>query len=298
MVDASGYRRIRATRPAGRRLRAVTLEAGWQMGKPTVGLLLALPLALSASCDRRPAAEDTDRRPSTGAREAGTHRPEPETRTVVGDVDPPEGYTGIWRITHEDGKLYREDRYEGGRLYGKSTVWHHNGKIESVRCYLNGRRAGEARGWYENGSKWYVNHWKDGELHGVLTNWVHEKKVTHGNCTDGKRDGPWLEWHGNGKRKIEGYFWKGERHGPWEEWAPDGRLEVSGEYRHGDPWDGTFRVTLAAKAFGYTGVASYKEGKPWSGGVVSHEGGRWHVDTYEKGAVKATRALNPGRGQQ
>jgi hypothetical protein len=49
----------------------------------------------------------------------------------------------------------------------------------------------------------------------------------------GRPEGPFLAWHKNGKRWIEGQYRTGDKEGQWTQWDKDGNRVAEGEYRSG-----------------------------------------------------------------
>jgi hypothetical protein len=72
------------------------------------------------------------------------------------------------------------------------------------------RRQGPSRAWYD-----------DGTLR-VEATWVH-----------GRRDGPFVEYHRNGKKAQAGRYLDDERDGPWSTWSEGGQLLERVELRRG-----------------------------------------------------------------
>jgi antitoxin component YwqK of YwqJK toxin-antitoxin module len=74
------------------------------------------------------------------------------------------------------------------------------------------RREGPARVYYDDGRPW-----------------VEES------FTSGQRDGPFVEWHRNGKKAREGRFSAGAKDGRWTVFGESGRVEEESEWRLGVP---------------------------------------------------------------
>jgi antitoxin component YwqK of YwqJK toxin-antitoxin module len=74
------------------------------------------------------------------------------------------------------------------------------------------RREGPARRWYDDGSLWVEESFHEGE-----------------------RDGPFVEYHRNGRKAREGRWVKGKQDGPWTIWWESGALEEEAEWREGVP---------------------------------------------------------------
>lgn len=76
----------------------------------------------------------------------------------------------------------------------------------------NGRREGPSRLYYDDGGLWQEAVWKDG-----------------------KRDGPFVEYHRNGVKAREGRYAADAMEGPWTFRRDSGLLEEEAEFRAGVP---------------------------------------------------------------
>ena len=69
-------------------------------------------------------------------------------------------------------------------------------------------------------------------------------KVTgreQGSIKNGKRHGPWVEYHENGQVWLKGIYKDGKLDGPWVGYNENGQLESKGTYKDGKmdgPWVG------------------------------------------------------------
>ena len=104
-----------------------------------------------------------------------------------------------------------------------------------------------------------------------------------GNYTEGYLDGPWVWYYANGELDTKGNWINGKRDGPWVWYFIDGRLSWIGNYKDGKregPW-------VEFRAFGeLTGKGNYTDGKrdgPWvwvnQDGVLNKE----ESGTYKDG---------------
>jgi MORN repeat protein len=65
------------------------------------------------------------------------------------------------------------------------------------------------------------------------------RRKTEGRYRNGLMDGHWTFWYPNGRRREEGEFQGGREEGLWSRWYADGQVEDRGEYRDGvrqGPW--------------------------------------------------------------
>ena len=62
---------------------------------------------------------------------------------------------------------------------------------------------------------------------------------TQGSFRNGKKHGPWVSYHDNGKLESKGTHKDGNQHGPWNEYHKNGKLKSKGTYKDGNqhgPW--------------------------------------------------------------
>lgn len=104
----------------------------------------------------------------------------------------------------------------GTTLAGGAPPEQYEAHCEKLGLDGRARREGPARTWYDDGGVWMDERYAEGE-----------------------RDGPFVEYHRNGRKAREGAYAAGRKVGRWTVWSEAGVvLEVSG-WRAGVP-DGAF----------------------------------------------------------
>ncbi len=73
--------------------------------------------------------------------------------------------------------------------------------------------------------------------------------------------GTWRTWHENGNPKSERSLVNGGAHGPTRQWDTQGKRIATGEYRHGDPFDGSFRQWYHVDGKHCYAIDSYSSGR-------------------------------------
>ena len=88
---------------------------------------------------------------------------------------------------------------------------------------FTGKTTGETQGSYKNGKKDgpFVSYHENGKL---------QSKGTYKN---GERDGLWVRYHDNGKLSSQGTHKNGKYDGPWVSYFPSGKLLSKGTYKNG-----------------------------------------------------------------
>ena len=67
--------------------------------------------------------------------------------------------------------------------------------------------------------------------------------LRQGSIADGKRSGPWVGYHYNGRLEYKGSFINGTKNGPWVSYWPDGQLRYKGNFINGEP-DGPWKEDI------------------------------------------------------
>ena len=61
--------------------------------------------------------------------------------------------------------------------------------------------------------------------------------IAEGSFKNGKKEGPWVEYHDNGQLFGKGDYKKGKREGPWVTYLHNGQLVDEGTYKNGKKVD-------------------------------------------------------------
>ena len=61
--------------------------------------------------------------------------------------------------------------------------------------------------------------------------------IAEGSFKNGKKDGPWVEYHDNGQLFGKGDYKNGKREGPWVTYLHNGQLVDEGTYKNGKKVD-------------------------------------------------------------
>ena len=73
--------------------------------------------------------------------------------------------------------------------------------------------------------------------------------------------GTWRTWHENGNPKSERSLVNGGAHGPTKQWDTQGKRIATGEYRHGEPFEGSFRQWYYVDGKHCYAIDSYSSGR-------------------------------------
>jgi len=83
-------------------------------------------------------------------------------------------------------------------------------QIKMLEEYLGGQLHGKSIGWYDSGQKEYEDDWVNGQLSRLV------------------------EWHRNGKKRLEIHYLQDQRHGKCTSWDENGKVIGEEVYKHGE----------------------------------------------------------------
>ncbi len=148
--------------------------------------------------------------------------------------DSPETWAEIY---YSNGNLAARGKYY---KMEKDSIWkyfsYYSGNLTSEEAYLKGKKNGKFKYYYDNKSICQVINWKNG-----------------------LKDGEWIQYFENGKKKMHTQYVDGQRHGKLIFYYPNGMIELTGFY-HADVRIGTWHF------FNEEGQKKleivYKDGRP------------------------------------
>jgi antitoxin component YwqK of YwqJK toxin-antitoxin module len=164
---------------------------------------------------------------------------------------------GIWQEFYEDGKLRNESNYKNGSLEGYHKEYDQNGALKLTLLYQEGKlisnvddvqsKAVEKTENYSDGKPKHIGSYVNDKPVGI-----HKEYKTDGSVEmayiyndnselvskgviddDGKREGPWEEYYGNGKILSKGIYKNNQRTGSWDFFYENGKKEQTGEFQNG-----------------------------------------------------------------
>ncbi|GEM_PF-1957643 len=157
---------------------------------------------------------------------------------------------GKLTYTYSTGKDYAIIHYNAaGELHGPSKWWHSNGKVSQERMYDGGKDVGWFYEWSYQGNK-TADGWSD---------------------SNGKLQGLFKTFYGDGKPDTVGYYLDDKLHGPYiRRWAT-GPLRYTGAYKSGKAVGLHRQYSYSGKIAGSTVYkdgtgsmsAKFDNGKPW-----------------------------------
>ena len=156
---------------------------------------------------------------------------------------------GAWRFYAENGSLVNEITYAADRKQGPSRRYDTTGTLLSEEFFENDLRAGTARYYHPNGQVHKEVPFKDGKEDGNGLEFADDGRVVallyYGtgmlrkreeiNRLDraGMKQGPWKEFHPNGKARLEGSYVDDRKHGIFKEFDALGNLKDMVKYDSG-----------------------------------------------------------------
>ena len=111
-----------------------------------------------------------------------------------------------------NGTLYEEATYKADTLEGKRTIYYKNGNPEIIENYKRGVLSGTYQTFYEEGGNDIVGEYDNGVMTGVWKRHYPSGQVMElVTFSDNLENGPFTEFHENGKLKAEGQYAGGNR---------------------------------------------------------------------------------------
>ncbi len=214
-------------------------------------------------------------------------------------------------ITYREGVKYEVANFENDLKQGFTTLYYPTGEIHQEIPFIESQESGEGFEYGRDGRIITLLTYRDGYLR-------HAEKVNRYD-NDGRRRGPWIEYHPNGVKAMEGTYMNGEKHGIFKTYDRKGNLLTLIKYKNGEPVvdseqsvildlrntyypDGTVKSTggyVEGKKEGthrfydldgsITGGAVYHLGEKTGEGIVDEKGnlqGDWKL-YYDSGQLKA-----------
>lgn len=94
----------------------------------------------------------------------------------------------------------------------KHIRYYSNGEKQEEGYYTNGQKSGKWTYWYENGNKWSEGYFEEGERNGPGAVWYEGGAIQYtGGYIQGKPDGEWIFYDGEGKEVKRVTYTKGEK---------------------------------------------------------------------------------------
>jgi len=134
---------------------------------------------------------------------------------------------GIENHWHANGRKRERSIYRDGLANGESTLWYPSGKLEEKGNYKDGNLHGLVVHYHESGDILGKATWKHGEpVDGTVVRWkglIGKARYSYENA---KKDGAWIAWDSEGRRRATGSYEQGQRSGLWIQYDAKGK-EIS-----------------------------------------------------------------------
>ena len=139
-------------------------------------------------------------------------------------------------VYYPTGVMKNSYAYTGGVQNGKEKQFHPNGKLEYEVNVVNGKYEGELIQYYMSGHIHLEIAYKGGKQTGTYKRYYNypENVVSEeGSYNQGLIDGPYMEYHKNGKVSVSGEFKNGEKHSNWKTYNDEGVLLSEETFNNG-----------------------------------------------------------------
>lgn len=174
------------------------------------------------------------------------------------------GKQGIWKEFYDNGVIKTEGTYSDDKKDGYFKEYNDRGGLVNTTKYVGGvlqknvpelARVDIKNDYHPNGKLKYSGGFKEGDIaEGVHRTYDSTGKILEARVyrdgellgvgivdERGNEQGPWKEYHPNGKLKGEGEFKDAKRIGPWEFFHPNGKVEQKGVYDKKGKAQGTWK---------------------------------------------------------
>lgn len=135
---------------------------------------------------------------------------------------------GIENHWHANGRKRERSIYRDGLANGESTLWYPSGKLEEKGNYKDGKLHGLVVHYDESGDILGKATWKDGEpVDGTVVRSKGLIGKARYSYENGKKDGAWIAWDSEGRRRATGSYEQGQRSGLWIQYDAKGKEVLS-----------------------------------------------------------------------
>jgi len=211
----------------------------------------------------------------------------------------------LWVFYAEDGLITSTIEYEGGKRQGITTTYQ-DGVVYSRALYENDIKQGFTTYYYPTGEKNREVPFVDGKEEGYGTEYARDGRIItlltyrDGNLRfaekvnryddQGRKRGPWIEYHSNGEKAMEGTYMAGEKHGIFKTYDRTGKLLTLVKYDNGEPVVDSEQATVLDLRNTY-----YPDGKVRStGGYVDGKKEGTHRFYDEEGRIEGGAVYHMG----
>ncbi len=118
---------------------------------------------------------------------------------------------GAYTSYDDEGKLFEESNYKGGKLDGTRTIYYPNGNVEIIETYVDGIFEGQYRTFYENGQINLEADYINGAMEGLVKRYYPSGKLMEEvNFVNNEENGSFREYYESGQVKWEGAYENGD----------------------------------------------------------------------------------------
>ncbi|MCF8224967.1 MAG: hypothetical protein K9J30_03725 [Bacteroidales bacterium] len=158
-------------------------------------------------------------------------------RVSEGIVDMQGNRDGTWTDFYDTGEIRAEGIYNQNRKTGTWNYYYKNGNLEQTGNFINGRNDGKWMWYYPSGKIWREESYFNGYEDGYSVEYDQEGNIiSEGSFINGEKDGKWV--HTVGDHKEVGKYIIGLREGEWIYYYENGKKKFEGNYTQGqlDGW--------------------------------------------------------------
>lgn len=131
---------------------------------------------------------------------------------------------------------YRVSRQDPNQREGRYEAYYDNGNMLEEAEYVDGVPDGERKMYFENGQLMIVEHYEKGVYEGEYLGYNNDGSLAvRGQYTDNVMSGVWRKYYKTPKDRVkeEVTFVNNEEDGPFKEYHPNGKVSAEGYYSGG-----------------------------------------------------------------
>lgn len=147
--------------------------------------------------------------------------------------------TGLWKFYYQTGKLRSEGQYKiSGGESQRTGLWKEyseDGNLSGIENYENGQKIGNVIRFHPNGqTNTCIAYGPDGNKEGPAVQYYSSGTLLKkGQFKANKRDGVWVEYHGNNTAIFKKITYSADKiEGPYEEYSDKGQKISEGVYKN------------------------------------------------------------------
>jgi len=223
---------------------------------------------------------------------------------------------GLWKQTHENGKLKYEGEFKDNIPIGLFRHYYETGPLKMTVNYFNNGKSAAAHIYYPNGkleaAGIYTEHKKDslwkyyneeekligeefynkGKENGTFKTWfANGKLVEEINWKNGVKEGAWKKYYEDGKPRQEAFYLNGKLEGDYKIFNDEGKPFIEGKFKD-DKKAGIWYYYIASGAI--EKIEKYRDGNLFSEQMLNGKKEEFYKNNIPRSSVTYTNGKKNG----